>query len=284
MNSEEQPRASNAQLPTQPGKNRRSWFRRHKLATALLGVLVPLMALIGLGGILTALGVTPTASSAHVTAASSGPTSHPSASRAPTPRTTPISSVPIPTHSSTATQPDSSTAPAARPSPTPAPRPASPPAPALPPGAPRYAALIGQPKSVTDSTGATAQVTLNGVRFVPRPWGSVPDAAYVLVDLTITGTSAKPFTYNESYVVSGYNDSNGWTVPENSWGGDPQFDYTPYLPPNPLRLGQVSAGQTVRGLVAISSSLDTNYLIAVVDTHTADPFAVWRGTSPKHFS
>jgi hypothetical protein len=104
--------------------------------------------------------------------------------------------------------------------------------------------------------------------------------AEAVVDLTLTGTSAIPFHYTEDYVTYTYGTTYAGDD-GNITGGDPMFDFTPFLPPNPLRVGDLVNGQTVRGLVGLRMTLDAQYVLALNDSHSGKPLAEWRLTSTK---
>lgn len=112
-------------------------------------------------------------------------------------------------------------------------------------GPPGIAAYLDQPKAVTGSNGATAEITLDNVNW---------QAEDAFVSFTITGTSATPFAYAEDHVTWAFPDTpQAWTHDnnDNMGGDDPSADYTSVLPPDPLRVGTVVAGQSKSGQVAL---------------------------------
>jgi hypothetical protein len=58
---------------------------------------------------------------------------------------------------------------------------------------------IGTPVHVKESSGATADITLNSATWFPP--GCSGGWSCNVIELTITGTSPTPFKYNETYVV-----------------------------------------------------------------------------------
>src|ERR1700712_2636385 len=73
-----------------------------------------------------------------------------------------------------------------------------------PTATPAAAAFTGRVKHVT-SDAASADVTLNGVRYVHI---SGQSAEVTVVDVTLAGTSAKPFAYTDAAFVFAYADDN----------------------------------------------------------------------------
>jgi hypothetical protein len=138
--------------------------------------------------------------------------------------------------------------------------------------APTIKAVLGTPK-VT----ASATFTLNTVRYASID--SLTELA--IVNLTITDNSTTSFAYSEAAVVFAYPDSKtAWTHQNDThlYGPSPIEDYTPYLPPNPLRAGTLSPGQTVQGLVILRISHKSRYLLYYAAS-SAD-LAEWQLTRP----
>ena len=105
---------------------------------------------------------------------------------------------------------------------------------------PRYVGQVDMPVHAKASNGATADITLNGVSWIPeRCAGALPCA---VVELTFKGTSAQPFMYYEPYVTAGYGHGpQPWSHPNDSnrVGGDPMVNYAAINKLPPLRMGSV---------------------------------------------
>ncbi|GAB2454030.1 hypothetical protein [Nocardia tengchongensis] len=115
--------------------------------------------------------------------------------------------------------------------------------------APSYAGTIGIPVHATAPDGSTADVTLNGARVKDdHCLGALP---CLVLELTIVGTSQKPFPYSASGVTWSYaSTSDPWYGADKSIGWGPAAgDYRPFMPPGPLLSGQVGQGETKHGLV-----------------------------------
>lgn len=129
------------------------------------------------------------------------------------------------------------------------------------------------PIPVTDNTGASATFTLNNVRYAPVS-GSGQTGELVIVDITVTGTSSAPYKFSESALVMYYlNDSNesdpaySHQYDRLAFGPNHTEDYTPFLPPQPLRVGSVTAGQSKRGLVILRpGSVQHPYILFVASS------------------
>ena len=116
---------------------------------------------------------------------------------------------------------------------------------------------VGTPVHVKEISGATADITLNSATWLPA--GCAGGWECNVIELTITGTSATPFKYNETYVVSGYGGGDQpFTHPDdNHWlGGDYKVDYTKINKLPPLRSGSVTNGQTAHGFIAYDGNLN----------------------------
>jgi hypothetical protein len=109
---------------------------------------------------------------------------------------------------------------------------------------------------VKASSGATADIILNSAAWFPPSCAGGWECN--VIELTITGTSATPFNYNENYVVSGYaGGDQPWTHPTDAhWlGGDYKVDYTKINKMPPLRSGSVSNGQTPHGFIGYGCNM-----------------------------
>lgn len=92
-------------------------------------------------------------------------------------------------------------------------------------------------------------MTLNSVTWIPASAHALGGLNCTAVEITITGTSASPFKYDESYLTGAYGGFAGDDGdPE---GGDPSADYIAAAKLPPLRSGQVTKGQTVHGYVIL---------------------------------
>jgi hypothetical protein len=111
---------------------------------------------------------------------------------------------------------------------------------------------VGVPVHANANNGATADITLNSVSWLPdtcNGGGGAERNSCAVLELTFAGTSPTPFKYNESFVTAAY--SSG---PFNRWGGSTGVNYTAINKLPPLRLGSVSAGQTAHGFVPSASA------------------------------
>jgi hypothetical protein len=140
--------------------------------------------------------------------------------------------------------------------------------------------VLGVPKHVTASDGSAADVTLNGVRYAPisSRYPSTIDPELAVLDITVTGMSSTPFNYSEDQVVFNYGgglDPYNHPNDTNLYGPSAMEDYTPFLPPNPLRVGSVATGQTARGLVILRMSKATSYTAIFADSRNADRLVQW---------
>lgn len=144
---------------------------------------------------------------------------------------------------------------------------------------PAYVGQVGAPVHARATNGATADITLNSLSWVPAPcaggWGCA------VAELTIMNTSALPFKYTEDYVTSSYGGgSQPWTQPEDSTsvgvGGSPQVNYVEINKVPPLRRGAVDPRRTVHGFVGFAldggSNLDrgTALFIKVSDPDSVE--------------
>lgn len=161
----------------------------------------------------------------------------------------------------------------------PHPPPQPPPAPAV--LGPGERDPIGAPVPLRDGTGATANVTLNGVRYAPVP-GASQTGQLVVLDFTVTGTSASPFQYSQDDVQLAYLNSSAESDPayahhsdQTAFGSSLLEDYTPFLPPDPLRSGSVSAGKQKRGLVIMRAGSTGPYIAFLGSNGPADRTGQW---------
>ncbi|SKD35642.1 Uncharacterised protein [Mycobacteroides abscessus subsp. massiliense] len=123
--------------------------------------------------------------------------------------------------------------------------------------------------------GATADVTLNEVAWIPNCRGSLP---CVSVKLTLAGSSSLPFKYNESFVVGCYaTTAQPWVDADhkNCPGADPMINYASINRLPPLRLGSLVAGQVRSGYVAIPLGSRARWYIELNDPESASPEAAW---------
>lgn len=185
--------------------------------------------------------------------------------------TSPAPASPIPTASGVITT--TSSVASRPPTSTPVPAPA-----VLGPGA-RDPQGVSVPLS--DGAGATATVTLNGVRYAPVP-GTGQTGQLVVLDFTIIGTSTAPFHYSQNDVHLSYLNSSAEGDPayahspdRTAFGSSPSEDYTPFLPPDPLRVGAVSAGQQKHGLVIIRAGSSGPYIAFLGTNGPADRTGQW---------
>ncbi len=139
----------------------------------------------------------------------------------------------------------------------------------------------GVPVPLSDGAGATATVTLNGVRYAPVP-GTGQAGQLVVLDFTIIGTSIAPFHYSQNDVHLSYLNSSAEGDPayahspdRTAFGSSPSEDYTPFLPPDPLRVGVVSAGQQKHGLVIIRAGSSGPYIAFLGTNGPADRIGQW---------
>jgi hypothetical protein len=116
---------------------------------------------------------------------------------------------------------------------------------------------VGTPVHAKAASGATADITLNSAAWFPP--GCSGGWSCNVIELTVIGTSATPFKYNETYVVSGYGGGDQpFTHPnDNHWrGGDDMVDYTKINKMPPLRTGSVANGQTTHGFIGYGGNLN----------------------------
>ncbi len=77
---------------------------------------------------------------------------------------------------------------------------------------------------------------------------------YAVFDFTVQGVSRQAFQYGEDQILLAYPDTpTSWEHQDNgnTFGPNPSEDYTSFVPPAPLRIGTVTVGQRVRGLVVV---------------------------------
>jgi hypothetical protein len=161
----------------------------------------------------------------------------------------------------------------------------SPPAKAAPPAPGVRDDGIGNLVPVHDSSGATANIVLNGVRYAPV-LGDSMGAQLIVLDVTIEGTSATAYRYTESdfqFAYLGNNETDpayAHTIDKLSWGASPGEDHRPFMPPAPLRIGSVSLGQQVHGLVILRAGSRGPYVAFVGSLKPADRMAQWQLADP----
>lgn len=102
------------------------------------------------------------------------------------------------------------------------------------------------PVYVKESSGATADVTLNSAAWFPE--GCAGGWACNVIELTITGTSAQPFKYDETHLTAAY---DPWRDDANRHrlGGSYMVNYQKINKLPTLRTGSVTNGQTAHGFV-----------------------------------
>ena len=101
-----------------------------------------------------------------------------------------------------------------------------------------------------------------------------------MIELTISGTSPTPFSYNEIYVVAGYGGGDQpFTHPnDDQWVGGSWGNYEKIGKP-PLRSGgRVTAGQTAHGVVFYSLQSEGDLYIKLCDPDTGGTYeeAGWK--------
>ncbi len=123
---------------------------------------------------------------------------------------------------------------------------------------------VGSPVHAKAASGATADVTLDSAS-----WQGFP-----LIELTITGTSAQPFKYDETYIVAGVGGGDQpFTHPNDThWLGGAEGRYTINGKP-PLGSGSVTTEQTAHGIIRYSWSSQGDKYIKMIDPDTENPFA-----------
>ncbi|MFW0789640.1 hypothetical protein [Gordonia sp. CPCC 205333] len=138
---------------------------------------------------------------------------------------------------------------------------------------PPYVTSRGIPKSSKASDGSAADITFQSIWWKPENCGGSWGCA--VVELTVTGRSATPFAYNDSFVTVGYGGgSKPWTEPEdsNTVGGSTNLNYSSIGKVPPLRLGEVRQGQTIHGYVGFGlNGLERGTDLYIKVTDPADP-------------
>ncbi|BBZ49095.1 hypothetical protein H7H82_15090 [Mycobacterium heidelbergense] len=122
--------------------------------------------------------------------------------------------------------------------------------------------------------GATADVTLNSAAWFPP--GCAGGWSCNLIELTITGTSAMPFKYDEIYVVAGYGGGEQpFTHPNvDHWlGGSYHIDYRAINKMPPLRTGSVTNGQSAHGFIGYGLQDEGDLYVKMIDPDTENPYA-----------
>lgn len=133
---------------------------------------------------------------------------------------------------------------------------------------PPYVGQMGVPVHARATDGATADITLNSLTWIPS--NCAGSWACIVVELTFAGTSSKPFKYHESYVIGGFvpSGSTPWADFRRGryWGGDPMVNYTAIHKLPPLGIGAVTGGQIAHGFVGISlNGKEDSYIVEVND-------------------
>jgi hypothetical protein len=149
---------------------------------------------------------------------------------------------------------------------------------------PPYAGKVGIPVRAVAPNKATANLTLNNVR--PKSNNCIGAAFGCLIfDLSFTSTSLSPFQYSETFISWYYVDgSNPFSDDSrrNVVDGDPEADYTSFIPPAPLRDGQVANRSTKRGLVIsdFNGGHHSAFILTIADPSTSTIEAEWLLISP----
>jgi hypothetical protein len=155
---------------------------------------------------------------------------------------------------------------------SPAPHSTADPAPQAPPFP---IAQVGAPVHAKERSGATADITLNSAKWFPA--GCAGGWECNVIELTITGTSATPFKYEDIYVVWGYGGGDQpFTHPnDDHWlGADDKVDYTKINRLPPLRTGNVTNGQSAHGFIGYGcNSCQGDLYIKFQDPDTENPNA-----------
>jgi hypothetical protein len=128
---------------------------------------------------------------------------------------------------------------------------------------------LGAPVHAKAASGATADVTLNSAKWFPA--GCAGGWECNVIELTITGTSATPFKYEDIYVVWSY---EPFTQPNNNnWlGADFNVNYVKINQMPPLRTGSVTNGQTAHGFIGYGCNMCQGDLyIKMIDPDTEHP-------------
>jgi len=139
---------------------------------------------------------------------------------------------------------------------------------------------LGVAVPVRDAGGNSATVTINVVRFAPIP-SCGADAQLVVLDLTFVGTWGA-FKYSQNDIHAAYLNSVNETDPayahqvdKLAMGSRAMEDYRPFLPPDPLRIGTVTAGQVKNGLVIIRAGSRGPYIVFLGSLVPAEHQAQW---------
>jgi hypothetical protein len=131
---------------------------------------------------------------------------------------------------------------------------------------------IGKPVQAKSANGATADITLDSASWFPA--GCAGGWSCNVVELTITGTSPKPFAYNDIDIVAGYGGGDQpFTHPnDDHWlGADFNVDYTKINKLPPLRRGSVTAGQTAHGFIGYGLQSQGDVYVKFIDPDTETP-------------
>ncbi len=134
---------------------------------------------------------------------------------------------------------------------------------------------VGAPVHAKAASGATADVTLNSAKWFPA--GCAGGWECNVIELSITGTSATPFKYEDIYIVSGYGGGDQpFTHPtDDHWlGADFNVNYAKINQMPPLRTGSVIAGQTAHGFIGYGcDTCDYDLYVKMIDPDTEHPLS-----------
>jgi hypothetical protein len=112
-------------------------------------------------------------------------------------------------------------------------------------------------------------------------------AQLIVLNVTIEGTSETAYHYNATDFVWAYLDNNetdpayAHTFNRRAQGASTSEDFRPFMPPGPLRLGSVSRGQQVHGLVIFRTGSRGPYVAFVGSLTPADRMAQWQLADPQ---
>lgn len=141
-----------------------------------------------------------------------------------------------------------------------------------PPQPPFPIGQVGSPVHAKAASGATADVTLNSAKWFPE--GCAGGWSCNVIELTIAGTSSKPFNYDDTFVVAGYGGGDQpFTHPnDDHWlGASYMVNYEQIKRLPPLRKGSVTAGQTAHGFVGYGLQDRGDVYVEMIDPDTEHP-------------
>ncbi|WP_245849392.1 hypothetical protein [Mycobacterium palustre] len=138
---------------------------------------------------------------------------------------------------------------------------------------------LGVPLHVRSADGATADITVNSATWLPPGCAShfaapTPDSACTVVELTITGTSHRFFSFDYRYIFAGYGGGNQpWTHPDDA----PQpstlaVDYRRLDKMPPLQSGGLHDGQTAHGFVGFTMPTPGDVYVTLNDPEQHAPY------------